>query len=74
MSRDGEHTVLAFVGDGETIEVTETPEQILDVISGQWGRYNAKRRHVIACQRFAQGTKRRSNPFAAYRIASLRSQ
>jgi hypothetical protein len=30
MSRDGERTVLAFVGGGETIEVTETPEQILE--------------------------------------------
>jgi hypothetical protein len=30
MSRDGERTVLAFVGDGQTIEVTETPEQILE--------------------------------------------
>jgi len=27
---DGERTVLAFVGDGQTIEVTETPEQILE--------------------------------------------
>lgn len=31
MWRDGERTVLAFVGDdGERIEVVETPEQILD--------------------------------------------
>ena len=30
MSRDGERTVLAFVGDGQTIDVTETPEQILE--------------------------------------------
>ena len=29
MSRDGERTVLAFVGgDGQTIDVTETPEQL----------------------------------------------
>jgi hypothetical protein len=35
MSRDGERTVLAFVGgDGETIEVTETPEHILAVHLG----------------------------------------
>ena len=30
MSRDGERTVLTYVGDGQTIEVTETPEQILE--------------------------------------------
>lgn len=31
MSRDGERTVLAFVGgDGQTIEVTETPDQVLE--------------------------------------------
>ncbi|MBO4226587.1 MULTISPECIES: hypothetical protein [Bradyrhizobium] len=31
MWRDGERTVLAFVGgDGERIEVVETPEQMLD--------------------------------------------
>ena len=30
MWRDGEHTVLAFVGgDAQRIEVTETPEQIM---------------------------------------------
>ncbi|MBR1249805.1 hypothetical protein JQ609_23100 [Bradyrhizobium sp. AUGA SZCCT0169] len=30
MWRDGERTVLAFVGgDGQRIEVTETPEQIM---------------------------------------------
>ena len=35
MSRDGERTVLAFVGgDGETIEVVETPEHILAVHLG----------------------------------------
>ena len=30
MSRDGERTILTYVGDGQTIEVTETPEQILE--------------------------------------------
>ena len=30
MSCDGERTVLTYVGDGQTIEVTETPEQILE--------------------------------------------
>jgi hypothetical protein len=34
MSRDGERTVLAFGGDGQTIEVTETPEHILAVHLG----------------------------------------
>jgi hypothetical protein len=35
MSRDGERTVLAFVGgEGETIEVVETPEHILAVHLG----------------------------------------
>ena len=35
MSRDGERTVLAFVGgDGQTIEVTETPEHTLAVHLG----------------------------------------
>ena len=30
MRRDGESTVLAFVGgDGQRVEVTETPEQIM---------------------------------------------
>ena len=30
--RDGERTVLAFVGgDGERVEVTETPERIMDM-------------------------------------------
>jgi len=39
MSRDGERTVLAFVGgDGQTIEVTETPEQILDKHFGPLGK------------------------------------
>jgi hypothetical protein len=30
VSRDGERTVLTYVGDGQTIDVTETPEQILE--------------------------------------------
>jgi YD repeat-containing protein len=30
MSRDGERTVLTYVGDGQTIDVTDTPEQILE--------------------------------------------
>jgi hypothetical protein len=35
MSRDGERTVLAFVGgDGQTIEVAETPERIMDMHLG----------------------------------------
>ena len=35
MSRNGERTVLAFVGgDGQTIEVAETPEHILAVHLG----------------------------------------
>ena len=38
MSRDGERTVLAFVGDGQTIEVTETPEQILERHLGPLGK------------------------------------
>jgi hypothetical protein len=39
MSRDGERTVLAFVGgDGQTIEVMETPEQILDWHFGPTGK------------------------------------
>jgi hypothetical protein len=33
--RDGERTVLAFVGgDGERVEVTETPERIMDMHLG----------------------------------------
>jgi hypothetical protein len=39
MSRDGERAVLAFVGgDGQTIEVVETPEQILERHLGPLGR------------------------------------
>jgi hypothetical protein len=39
MWRDGERTVLAFVGgDGQTIEVRETPEQVLERHSGPMGR------------------------------------
>jgi hypothetical protein len=39
MSRDGERTVLAFVGgDGQTIEVVETPEQILQRHLGPLGQ------------------------------------
>jgi hypothetical protein len=39
MSRDGERTVLAFVGgDGQTIDVTETPEQILERHLGPMGK------------------------------------
>jgi hypothetical protein len=39
MSRDGERTVLTFVGgDGQTIEVTETPEQILERHFGPMGK------------------------------------
>jgi hypothetical protein len=37
MSRDGGRTVLAFVGDGQTIEVTEAPEQILERHLGPMG-------------------------------------
>ena len=38
MWRDGERTVLAFVGgDGERIEVTETPEQLLERHFGAMG-------------------------------------
>ncbi|RZN19051.1 hypothetical protein [Bradyrhizobium sp. Leo121] len=38
MWRDGERTVLAFVGgDGERIEVVETPEQMLDRHLGTHG-------------------------------------
>jgi hypothetical protein len=39
MWRDGERTVLAFVGgDGERIDVVETPEHILAVHLGAPGR------------------------------------
>ena len=38
MSRDGERTVLTYVGDGQTIEVTETPEQILERHFGPMGK------------------------------------
>ena len=39
MSRDGERTVLTFVGgDAQTIEVVETPEQILDRHLGPMGK------------------------------------
>jgi hypothetical protein len=35
MTRDGERTVLAFVGgDGQTIDVVETPERIMDMHLG----------------------------------------
>ena len=38
MWRDGERTVLAFVGDdGERIEVIETPEQLLERHFGPMG-------------------------------------
>jgi hypothetical protein len=38
MSRDGERTVLAFVGNGQTIEVTETPEPIMNLHLGPPGQ------------------------------------
>ncbi|WP_454632102.1 hypothetical protein [Bradyrhizobium cenepequi] len=38
MWRDGERTMLAFVGEGQTIEVVETPEQILDRHLGPIGQ------------------------------------
>jgi len=39
MSRDGERTVLTFVGgDGQTIEVAETSEQILERHLGPMGK------------------------------------
>ena len=38
MSRDGERTVLTYVGDGQTIDVTETPEQILERHFGADGK------------------------------------
>jgi hypothetical protein len=34
MSRDGAHTILTYVGDGQTIDVTETPERILTMHLG----------------------------------------
>ena len=52
MSRDGERTVLAFVGgDGQTIEVVETPEHILDVISARWQRRSVTRGALRHCER-----------------------
>lgn len=37
--REGERTVLAFVGsEGERIEVVETPEQIMSLHFGQQGK------------------------------------
>ena len=42
MSRDGERTVLTYVGDGQTIDVTETPERIWSGISARWGRREAQ--------------------------------
>ena len=38
MSRDGERTVLTFVGDGQTMDVSETPEHILERHLGPMGR------------------------------------
>ena len=39
MTRDGERTVLAFVGgDGQTIDVVETPERIMDMHLGPLGQ------------------------------------
>jgi hypothetical protein len=39
MWRDGESTVLAFVGgDGQRVEVTETPEQIMALHLGPLAR------------------------------------
>lgn len=38
MSRDGERTVLTFVGDGQTIDVNETPEHILERHLGPAGK------------------------------------
>ena len=38
MWRDGERTILAFVGgDAELVEVTETPEQIMTMHLGPTG-------------------------------------
>jgi hypothetical protein len=38
MLRNGERTVLTYVGDGQTIDVTETPEQILERHLGPMGK------------------------------------
>ena len=38
MSRDGERTVLTYVGDGQTIDVTETPERIPERHFGPMGK------------------------------------
>ena len=38
MWRDGERTVLTYVGDGQTIDVTERPEQILERHFGAMGK------------------------------------
>ena len=38
MSRNGERTVLTYVGDGQTLDVTETPEQILERHLGPMGK------------------------------------
>ena len=38
MLRDGKRTVLTYVGDGQTIDVTETPELILERHLGPMGR------------------------------------
>ena len=38
MSRAGARTVLTYVGDGQTIDVTETPEQILERHLGPMGK------------------------------------
>jgi hypothetical protein len=38
MSPDGKRTVLTYVGDGQTIDVTETPELILERHLGPMGR------------------------------------
>jgi len=39
MSRDGERTVLAFVGgEAQTIDVVETPERIMDMHLGPLGQ------------------------------------
>jgi hypothetical protein len=38
MSRDGERTILTYVGDGQTTDVTETPEQVLERHFGPSGK------------------------------------
>ena len=38
MSRNGERTVLTYVGDGQTLDVTESPEQILERHLGPMGK------------------------------------